>query len=112
MAKGTRKSRALSKTTTESVVSSLLPLSPADPPRPESGDTSGGASDVNVHIILICGGITNVRVPIAIGARYDGLPFAGPTAAFDRLVDSWMTRAVDLGIIGSALGLLFPINLE
>jgi hypothetical protein len=51
-------------------------------------------------------------VPIAIGARYDGLAFAGPTAAFDRLLDSWMTRAVDLGIIGSALGLLFPINLQ
>jgi len=69
-------------------------------------------SAVNVHIRLICGGITKVKAPIAIGARYDGLPFAGPTAAFDRLLDSWMTRAVDLGIIGSALGLLFPIDLE
>jgi CHAT domain len=69
-------------------------------------------SHINVHITLICGGITNVRTPIAIGARYNGLAFADPTAAFDRLLDSWMTRAVDLGIIGSALGLLFPINLQ
>src|SRR6478672_515963 len=69
-------------------------------------------ANVDVHITLICGGITNVKTPIAIGARYDGLPFAGPTGAFDRLLDSWLTRGADLGIIGSALGLLFPINLK
>src|SRR5258707_7544304 len=58
------------------------------------------------------GGITNVKVPVVIGARYDGLAFAGPTRAFDRLLDSWLTRAVDLGIIGSSLAQLFLINLE
>jgi hypothetical protein len=68
--------------------------------------------DVEVQITLICGGITNVKAPVVIGARYDGLAFAGPTKAFDRLLDSWLTRAVDLGIIGSALGQLFLINLE
>jgi hypothetical protein len=75
----------------------------------------GGAAakpDLEVHIKLVCGGITRVKVPVVIGARYDGLPFAGPTKAFDQLLDSWMTRAVDLGIIGSALGQLFPINLQ
>lgn len=70
------------------------------------------ASGVDVRVTLILGGLTRVKAPVAIGARYDGLPFAGPTAAFDRLLDSWMTRAVDFGIIGSALGLLFPINLQ
>ena len=57
--------------------------------------------------------IINVRVPIAIGARYDGLAFAGPTAAFHPLLERMhLTWAVDLAIIGSALGLLFPINLQ
>jgi hypothetical protein len=72
----------------------------------------GEPAILDVHITLVCGGITNVKVPVVIGARYDGLAFAGPTRTFDHLLDSWMTRAVDLGIIGSALGQLFPINLE
>ncbi len=67
---------------------------------------------LDVKIRLICGGLTKVKAPIIVGARYDGLAFAGPTKIFDRLLDSWLTRAVDLGIIGSALGQLFPINLE
>ncbi len=67
---------------------------------------------LNVHITLVCGGITNVKVPVAIGARYEGLAFAGATRAFDQLLNSWLTRAADLGIIGSALGQLFPVNLE
>jgi CHAT domain/Peptidase family C25 len=68
--------------------------------------------DVVVHVTLIRGGITNVRVPVAIGPRYDGLPTAGPTKSFDRLLDSWLTQAIDLGMIGSGLGELFPINLQ
>jgi CHAT domain-containing protein len=68
--------------------------------------------DVDVQITLVCGGITNVEAPIVVGARYEGVAFAGPTKVFDRLLDSWLTRAVDLGIIGSALGQLFPISLE
>ena len=65
-----------------------------------------------IDVTLIQGGITNVKAPIAIGARYQGLGFAGGTKAFDRLLDSWLTRAVDLGMIGSGLGQLFPINLQ
>jgi hypothetical protein len=68
--------------------------------------------DVLVHIDVICGGITNVKVPVAIGPRYQGLPLAGPAKAFDRLLDSWLTRALDLGMIGSGLGQLFPVNLQ
>lgn len=86
---------------------------PTDAYAPESSATGPAElRDVCLRITLVHGGITNVPTPVAIGARYDGLSFAGPTAAFDRLLDSWMTRAVDLGIIGSALGLLFPINVE
>jgi len=67
---------------------------------------------VDLQITVIKGGLTNVKVPVVIGARYDGLAFAGATKAFDRLLDSWLTRAVDMGIIGSSLGQLFLINLK
>src|SRR5262245_42994851 len=49
---------------------------------------------VEVRLTLIRGGLTNVWTPVAIGGRYDGLPFGGPTGAFDRLLDSWLTRGV------------------
>jgi hypothetical protein len=81
-------------------------------PQPTNGADSAAVPRLDVHITLVCGGLTNVKAPIVVGERYDGLGFAGPTRAFDRLLDSWLTRAVDLGIIGSALGQLFPINLE
>jgi hypothetical protein len=67
---------------------------------------------IDLKITVVRGGLTNVKAPVAVGARYDGLPFAGPTRAFDRLLDSWLTRAVDFGIIGSSLGQLFPIDLK
>src|SRR5204862_2932270 len=83
--------------------------------QPGQGDAAPRAGTtepptVTVRVTLIPGGITNVKAPIAIGARYDGLAFAGPTAAFDRKLDGWLTRAADIGIIGSALGQLFTIN--
>lgn len=71
-----------------------------------------GPEDVVVTVTLIRGGITNVRVPVAIAGRYDGMPVAGSSKAFDRLLDSWLTRAIDMGIIGSDLGQLFPVNLQ
>ena len=74
--------------------------------------SSTTGSEIKVRITLVCGGLTNVKAPVVIGARYDGLPFAGPTKQFDRALDMWLTRAVDLGIIGSALGQLFPIDLK
>src|SRR4029077_18365038 len=66
--------------------------------------------DVPIHVTLILGGITNVRTPIAIGAHYESVPLAGPTAAFDRKLDGWLTRAIDIGIIGLTLGQLYTIN--
>jgi CHAT domain len=73
---------------------------------------STGRTNNEVRITLVRGGLTNVKAPVVIGARYDGLPFIGPTKLFDRALDMWLTRAVDLGIIGSTLGQLFPIDLE
>jgi hypothetical protein len=65
-----------------------------------------------VNISLVCGGLTNVSTNVAVGARYDGVAFGGATKAFDYALDTWLTRAVDLGMIGSALGQLFPIDLR
>jgi hypothetical protein len=76
--------------------------SPSPPEQPE----------IIVHIEVVCGGITSVKVPVAIGPRYQNLPLAGPAKAFDRLLDCWLTRAIDLGMIGSGLGQLFPVNLQ
>jgi hypothetical protein len=78
----------------------------------DAASASTAKIDLEIHINLVCGGLTNVKAPVVIGARYDGLAFAGSTKVFDRWLDSWLTRAVDAGIIGSALGQLFPINLK
>jgi hypothetical protein len=84
----------------------------AAPSTVEPAVSTVAPEDVVVHATLIRGGITNVRVPVAIAGRYDGLPVAGSSKAFDRLLDSWLTRAIDMGIIGSDLGQLFPVNLQ
>ena len=90
--------------TTKTVTTKTTTTGPvaAKPPEPPPLD---------VRITLIRGGLTKVKSKIVVGARYDGLAFGGPTKIFDRLLDSWLTRAIDLGVIGSALGQLFPINL-
>jgi hypothetical protein len=79
---------------------------------PGDGQRTPRPPDVLVHVDVIWGGITNVKVPVALGPRYQGLALAGPAKAFDRLLDSWLTRALDLGMIGSGLGELFPVNLQ
>ena len=102
-------------TTRDSAVAAPPPVAATSiqaPPKSRNVADSAAAPRLDVHITLVCGGLTNVKAPIVVGGRYDGLGFAGPTRAFDRSLDSWLTRAVDLGIIGSALGQLFPINLE
>ena len=71
-----------------------------------------GPREVLVHVEVICGGYSNVKVPIAICPRYDGMALAGPAKSFDRQLDSWLTRAYDLGMIGSGLGQLFPVHLQ
>jgi hypothetical protein len=69
-------------------------------------------SDVAIEVTLIRGGYTNVKAPVAVGARYEGLALTGAAKVFDRLLDSWLTRAIDMGMVGSGLGQLFPVNLQ
>jgi hypothetical protein len=94
------------------IAASAALLEDQSPSGPEVVTSTARAREVVVQVILVHGGITNVKVPVAIGAGYDGLPLAGGTKAFDRLLDSWLSRALDLGIIGLSLGRVFPINLQ
>src|SRR5437868_166620 len=79
---------------------------------PKSAPAKPGPPTITVHVEIIWGGITNVKIPVAIGPHYQGLPLAGPARAFDRLLDCWLTRSIDLGMIASGLGQLVPINLQ
>jgi CHAT domain len=94
------------KPATATAASQATPVAPSAPPAPPK------SRDVVVHIEVIHGGYTNVKVPVAICPRYEGMALAGPAKEFDRQVDCWLTRAVDLGMIGSGLGQLFPVNLQ
>ena len=87
---------------------------PTQPAQPASGPQPTGSSPpvVQVRITLVEGGITNLQVKVAVAGRYDGLPLGGGARAFDRKLDSWLTRALELGMIGSGLGQLYPLNLE
>lgn len=79
---------------------------------PKTAAAKHARQEIVVHIDVHCGGITNFKSPVAIGPRYQGLPLAGPAKAFDCLLDSWLTRSLDLGMIGSGLGQLFPVSLQ
>jgi hypothetical protein len=51
------------------------------PPAAEVSELRWAKEDVVVQITLVCGGLTNVRVPVVIGERYDGLPIAAIAGA-------------------------------
>jgi CHAT domain/Cytosol aminopeptidase family, N-terminal domain len=81
-------------------------------PIAEASVQARASTEVAVEVTLIRGGHAGVKAPVAVGARYEGLALAGAAKVFDRLLDSWLTRAIDMGMIGSGLGQLFPINLQ
>src|SRR5690349_25108171 len=85
---------------------------PQTAPAPDqAGPAAATPRPVAVHIEVIQGGLTNVKVPIAVTSRYQGLPLVGTAGAFDRKIDSWLSRALQLGMVGSGLGQLFLIPL-
>jgi hypothetical protein len=65
-----------------------------------------------IHIEVIAGGMTNVKAPVAVIGQYNGFELAGPARAFDLLLDNWISRAGEMGLIGTELGQLFPIYLN
>jgi hypothetical protein len=60
-----------------------------------------------VAITVMQGDLTRIKAPVAVTTRYEGMPLRGPAARFDRLLDCWLSRAVELGMIGSGLGEVF-----
>jgi hypothetical protein len=90
------------------------PMEPIGPVAASLKHAAPGQSrpDTVLHLEVICGGITKVKVPVVIGAHYQGIPLAGVPRAFDRQLDFWLTRAIGLGMIASGLGQLFRINLR
>jgi len=75
--------------------SAAAPLPTAAKPSPPASDKSDApgpaekkAPPLEVNISLVWGGLSNVTTNVAVGARYDGLTFAGSTRAFDYALDS------------------------
>jgi hypothetical protein len=50
-----------------------------------------------VHIQVVCGGLTNVKAPVTVLGRYDGLDVAGLAKPFDRKPDFWLSRSIEMG---------------
>src|SRR3954447_26771199 len=79
----------------------VAPLAPA----PVIGDTTPLGNQL-VVIEVVCGGMTKVEAPVAVVGCYTGLDLGGPSKAFDLLLDSWLSRAIELGMIGTGVGQL------
>ncbi len=90
---------------------------PATALRPPAGTSAGrstgtaGSRDVTVNMTVVCGDLTQVEAPVAANAHYEGLAPAGQTKLFDEILDLWVTRALDFGLIGLRLGQVYPIDL-
>lgn len=69
------------------------------------------AERIPLHIELVHGGITQVQAPVIVVGHYKGIAPSSAEGAIDEKVGGWITRAVDLGIIGGDLGRLFFIPL-
>jgi hypothetical protein len=65
-----------------------------------------------VTVEVVVGSLSQADAPLLFAGRYRRLPFAGPAEEFDYLLKSWLTRALELGMIGSGLGELFRIPLS
>ena len=116
----TRKRTGRGDHRTQAATAQPVPQS-ADPPRTEQSNPAlptDTAADNKVgtakrkpatliHVEVVRGGCTNVKAPVAVGYHYQGLPLSGAAQAFDHQIDSWLSRALPLGIIGSGLGQLF-----
>jgi hypothetical protein len=91
-------------------------LSPQPELMPKEIDTTAATGQVDkekvlVHVKVIRGYLPLVSAPVAITGRYQKIPVAGPAKDFDQLLDGWLSRAVELGMVGSDLGELYFVPL-
>jgi hypothetical protein len=86
----------------------------AEPPPPQAAKPADEprAKRPRVTVEVVRGSLTQANDPVAVVGRYQGLPLAGPAREFDKILKSWITRALELKMIGSGLGKLFllPMN--
>jgi hypothetical protein len=73
---------------------------------------AGAARRPRVTVEVVHGDITQVKSPVSVVGRYQGLPARGSAQQFDRRMDSWLSRAIECGMIGSDLGQLFYVPLD
>jgi hypothetical protein len=85
----------------------------AEPQAPAEGKGGGATvAVVEIGVEVVWGSVCNATAEVAILPRYLGLPFAGPALEFDYLLKSWLSRALELGMIGSGLGELFLLPIK
>jgi hypothetical protein len=87
------------------------PASPPAPPEAFGGPAPAPAVSIPIALTikLVQGSLTEVESPVAVAGRYKGTSPAGAIGQFDVKLGSWITQAIDLGMIGSNLGQLFFI---
>ena len=89
---------------------SPAPAEASPPPALPAGRASEQTETLpTIDIEVLCGSQSQVDADVAVVARYRGLPFAGSAIEFDYLLKSWLTRPLEMGMIGSGLGEVFPI---
>ena len=98
----------------EAVATRTLTSSPGEVAQPS---VSNDAPDDDrehlptLHVEVAYGSLSQADAPVAVVARYQRLPLAGPAREFDYLLRYWLSRAVELGMIGSGLGEVFQVPL-
>jgi hypothetical protein len=74
--------------------------------------TLSSPARLSVKISVVRGSLTRVPSQVAIVSRYKGIGPAGPAKDFDQLLDSWLTRVIDLGMVGAELGQISLLPLK
>jgi pimeloyl-ACP methyl ester carboxylesterase/O-acetyl-ADP-ribose deacetylase (regulator of RNase III) len=77
--------------------------------KPERMAALQRTEQIRLRLQLIHGDITRVEAPVIVAGHYKGVDPTGAEGAIDRKVGGWISRAVELGILGGDLGRLFFI---
>src|SRR5262249_39586229 len=88
------------------------PKNSASVAKPNEGlGLSSQDAKVVLQFELVLGDITGVDAPLAVCTHQEGVPLIGNARSFDRILDTWLTQAIDSQIVGVRLGQLFPVSL-
>lgn len=88
----------------------LSPAATAGQTEPEpSAAAESESARIRVTVEVYRGDITDLPADVAVVGRYKGVEARGPARHFDRRLDSWISYAIEFGMVGSELGELFYI---